>query len=99
MARIFIQKNLDLNKFWRLLQWNMLVYYMSIGSVLLLFGIFCGRLVYFVAIWNILWLLGIFYLVLVSCTKKNLATLRQTAFPKPGSNSTTFEFTTTMLAL
>jgi hypothetical protein len=36
--------------------------------------IYCGHLVDFVAIWYILWLFGIFVLVLVCCTKKNLAT-------------------------
>jgi hypothetical protein len=52
-----------------------LVYFVSIWS-------FCGHLVYFVAIWYILFPFGMFYghlldflLVLVSCTKKNLATL------------------------
>jgi hypothetical protein len=36
---------------------------------------FYDHLAYFVAIWYILWLFGIFFLVLVYCTKKNLATL------------------------
>jgi hypothetical protein len=38
-------------------------------------GIFYDHLVYFTAIGNILWSFGIFFLVLVCCTKKNLATL------------------------
>jgi hypothetical protein len=34
-------------KFWRVLKWKMLVYYMVIWSILRLFGVFCGHLVYF----------------------------------------------------
>jgi hypothetical protein len=44
------------------------------------FGLFYGHWKYFMAIWYILWSFGIFPPVLVSCTKKNLATLRGTAF-------------------
>jgi hypothetical protein len=40
-----------------------LVYFTAIGNILWPFGIFCGQLVY------------VFLLVLVFCTKKNLATL------------------------
>jgi hypothetical protein len=39
------------------------------------FGIFYGQLVNSMAIWYILWSFGKFFLVLVFCTKKNLATL------------------------
>jgi hypothetical protein len=39
------------------------------------FGLFYGHWKYFMAIWYILWSFGIFVPVLVSCTKKNLATL------------------------
>jgi hypothetical protein len=39
------------------------------------FDIFYGQLANFMAIRNILWSFGIFFLVLVCCTKKNLATL------------------------
>jgi hypothetical protein len=53
----FIQtKNPNMDKFWRALQWKMLVYFMAIWSILQLLGIFCGHLVYFVAIWYMLWL-------------------------------------------
>jgi hypothetical protein len=38
-------------------------------------GTFYEQLVYFTTIWYILWPLDIFFPVLVSCTKKNLATL------------------------
>jgi hypothetical protein len=44
---IFKPKNPNLGKFWRVLQWKMLVY-------------FNGHLVYFRAIWYILWTFGIF---------------------------------------
>jgi hypothetical protein len=50
---------------------------LSIWYILWPFGIFYGHLVYFMAIWY--WYhfpsLGIFFTPLVSCTKKNLATL------------------------
>jgi hypothetical protein len=58
--------NPDLGKFWRLLQWKMLVYYISVWYILRLFGILCGHLVYFKAkaIWYIVWSFGIFYGIL-----------------------------------
>jgi hypothetical protein len=43
----------DLGKFWRVLQWKMLVYFMAIWSILRSLGIFCGPLVFF-------WSFGIF---------------------------------------
>jgi hypothetical protein len=39
----FQNKNPSLGKFWRFLQWKMLVYYMAIWSILLPFGIFCDH--------------------------------------------------------
>jgi hypothetical protein len=68
---IFKPKIQVLDKFWRVLQRKMLVYFCPIG-------IMCGHLVYFVAIGYILWLFGIFFPVWVCCTKKNLATLLTT---------------------
>jgi hypothetical protein len=76
-------------KIWRILQGNILAYFMTIWCIvrphwkyfmaiwyiLWSFGIFCGHLVYFEVIWYILGSFGIFFPVLVSCTKKNLATL------------------------
>jgi hypothetical protein len=53
---------------WRVLQWNMLVYFMSIWYILQTFAIFYGHLVYFLVIWYI-------FPILVCCSKKNLATL------------------------
>jgi hypothetical protein len=62
---IFSYQNPKLGKFWRALEWKMLVYFMSIRNILWQFGIFHGNLVYFygnlVAIWYISWQFGIFY--------------------------------------
>jgi hypothetical protein len=57
----FQTKNSNLGKFWRDWQWKMLVYFMTIGSILLLFALFCGHLVYFMAIWYILPRFGMLY--------------------------------------
>jgi hypothetical protein len=73
----FQTKNLNLGKFWRVLEWKILLYFMAVWSVLWSFGILCGHLVYFIVIWYILWSFGKFSTVLVRCTKKNLATLQQ----------------------
>jgi hypothetical protein len=43
---LFQTKNTSLGKFWRVLQWKMLVYVKAIWSIY-------GNLVYFVAIWYI----------------------------------------------
>jgi hypothetical protein len=43
----FLTKNTNLGKFWRVLQWKMLVYFMADWSILRPFGIFCGHLIYF----------------------------------------------------
>jgi hypothetical protein len=42
----------NLGKFWRVMQWTMLVYFLP-------FSLFYGHLVYFVAVWYVLWLFGI----------------------------------------
>jgi hypothetical protein len=63
----FQTKNPNLGEFWRVLRKNMLVYFMGIWSILLPFRIL-------VAIWYILWMFSIYFPVLVSCSKKNLAT-------------------------
>jgi hypothetical protein len=54
---------------------------MGSWSILQPVGIFYDHLVYFMIIWYILWSYGIFFLILVCCSKKNLATLRETEFP------------------
>jgi hypothetical protein len=43
----FQTKNTDLGKFWRVLRWKMLVYFMAIWHILRLFGIIRVNLVYF----------------------------------------------------
>jgi hypothetical protein len=57
----FQKKIPSLGKFWRVLQWKILVYFMAIWYILWYLGILCGHLVYFP--------------VLVYCTTTNLATL------------------------
>jgi hypothetical protein len=66
----FETKNPNLGKFWMVLKWKMLVYFIAIWFIIRPFGIFCGHLVYFMVIWYI-------FPVLVCCTKKKLATLVQ----------------------
>jgi hypothetical protein len=61
-------QKIKLGKFWRVLQWKILVYFKPIWSTLLLLEIFYGHLVYFVYF-------GLFFPVLIYCTTKNLATL------------------------
>jgi hypothetical protein len=56
-----LTRNPDFGKFWRVLKWKMLVYYMVIWSILQLFGIFCGHLVYFMVIWFIFPRFGTLY--------------------------------------
>jgi hypothetical protein len=62
----FETKNPKLGKFFRALDWKMFFWP---------FGLFYGNLGYFMCIWYILYSFGTFFPVLVSCTKKNLATL------------------------
>jgi hypothetical protein len=66
----FQTKNTNLGKFWRVLRWNMLVYFKSIYVVY-----FMAISQYFTALCYNLWLFGIYFPVLVSCSKTNLATL------------------------
>jgi hypothetical protein len=63
----FQTKNPNLGKFLRTVDWKMLMYCMAIWNILETFGTYYDHLVHFVFIFYIL--------VLVSCTKKNLATL------------------------
>jgi hypothetical protein len=67
----FQTKNPNLGKFWRVLQWKILVYFKTVWSILLSFEIFYGHLVYFMYVWSF----GIFFPDLVFGTKNNLATL------------------------
>jgi hypothetical protein len=50
----FQTKKPNLGNFWRVLQWNMLVYFTAICYILWTFGIFYGQLVNFMDIWYIL---------------------------------------------
>jgi hypothetical protein len=61
---IFSNQNPYLGKFWRILQWNDLVYFTTIWYMY----VFYGHLVYLMVFWY-------FFHVLVFCIKKNLATL------------------------
>jgi hypothetical protein len=64
----FQTKDPNLGKNFRASEWKMLIYFMAIWNILWIFGVFFDHSVYFVLIWCI-------FPVLVSCTKKNLATL------------------------
>jgi hypothetical protein len=64
----FQTKNPNLGKFWRVLDWVRFIYFTAIWKILSIFEIFHDQLVHFVFIWYI-------FPFLVSCTKKNLATL------------------------
>jgi hypothetical protein len=55
----FQTKNANLDKFWRVLQWNMLVYFMETWSILWSSVIFYWHLAKFVEIWCILSRFGI----------------------------------------
>jgi hypothetical protein len=49
----FQTKNPNLGKFWKVLQWKMMVFFMAILSILRPNDIFYGHLVHFVVIWYI----------------------------------------------
>jgi hypothetical protein len=66
----FQTKYLTLGKFWRVLQWKMLVYFSAIGSILLSF------LLYYSASWYILLSFGIFFPRFGLFYQENLATLK-----------------------
>jgi hypothetical protein len=64
----FQTKNPNLGKFWRALEWKMLLYFMIIWNILWPFGIFK-------VIWCILWSFGIFFPFWYAWTEKNLAAM------------------------
>jgi hypothetical protein len=72
---LFSNKNSNWGKFCSALDWKLLIYFMSICNTLRTLGIFHEHLVHSVFIWYI-------FLVLVSCAKKNLATLRENMIPR-----------------
>jgi hypothetical protein len=49
----FQTKNPNLGKFWRALDWTILIYFSAIWNILAPFGIFYGHLVQFVFVWYI----------------------------------------------
>jgi hypothetical protein len=61
----FQTKNPNLGKFWRSLDWKMLIYFMAMWNIYRHLG-------YFTGIWDILWPFGTFFSVLVYCVNKNL---------------------------
>jgi hypothetical protein len=56
----FHAQNPTLGIFWRVLEWKMLVYFMTIWNILRSFGKFYGRLALFVFIWYIFSRFGMF---------------------------------------
>jgi hypothetical protein len=59
----FQTKDPDLGKIWRVLQWQMFVYYIAVWYILRHLGILCGHLVHFMVIWDIFSRFGILYLL------------------------------------
>jgi hypothetical protein len=57
----FQTKNTNLGKFWRALDWKMLIYLMAIWNISLTFGMFYDHLVHFVFFWYIVSGFGIRY--------------------------------------
>jgi hypothetical protein len=57
----FKTKNPIPSEFWRVLQLNMLVYFINIWSIFRPFGIFYGHLVYFPPFWYIFTRFGMLY--------------------------------------
>jgi hypothetical protein len=51
---IFKPKNPNLGKFWRVLEWHMLIYSDVIRNILRQFGKFCGHLIYYSPFWYVL---------------------------------------------
>jgi hypothetical protein len=47
----FQTKNANLGKFWRALDWKMLIYIMAIWNILQTFGVFYDHLVHFFLFW------------------------------------------------
>jgi hypothetical protein len=72
-CQTFKPKNTNLGKFCGAFDWKMLIYFTAICNILRTFWIIYYHLVYF----------GVFFAVLVSFTKKNLATLpRDRLYPQ-----------------
>jgi hypothetical protein len=67
---LFSNQNPNLGKFWMALDWKVFQYFMAIWNILWRFGIFYDHLYYSHSF-------GTFFRFLMSCTKKNLATLER----------------------
>jgi hypothetical protein len=78
----FLTKNPNLGKFWKVLQWKMLLYYMAIRSIFQPFGKFYGHLVYFYPFWYILPVLVYFYLFWYIFTRFGMLYLEKSCNPK-----------------
>jgi hypothetical protein len=59
-----------LGKFWRALNWKMLVHFVLIWYILCSFGTFCVNLVHFVFIWYILCSFGTFSQIWYNAPRK-----------------------------
>jgi hypothetical protein len=71
---LFPNQNPNLGKFWMVLNWKLLAYFMPLWTILRPSGIF-------IVIWYNLWSFGIFFpFWYIVCTKKNLATLATLSF-------------------
>jgi preprotein translocase subunit SecY len=57
----FQTKNPNLGKFWRALDWKMLIYFMAIWNIIHTFGIFCNHFVHFLFTLYINFGFGILY--------------------------------------
>jgi hypothetical protein len=57
----FQTKNPNLSKFWKALDWKMLIYFMAIWNILRTYGIFYDHLAQFVFIWYIFFAFGIMH--------------------------------------
>jgi hypothetical protein len=87
---LFSNKNANLVEFWSASQWKMF------DEMFLTFRLFACHYVYFMASWYILWSVEYIFPALVSCTKKNLATL---ARPRRSDNGKSKLLFTTIIWL
>jgi hypothetical protein len=89
---LFSNQKTTLGKFWRFLLWKILVYFMTIWSILWPLEIFYGHLVYFVVIWYIFphfVILDLLNLATLICVRarSNPFQLQTAALAKRGAHS------------
>jgi hypothetical protein len=58
---LFSNQKYHFGKFWRVLHWKLLVYFIAIWSILRQCGIFCAHLIHFIVIWYIFSRFGMLY--------------------------------------